>query len=489
MKTDIEKLLAEASDTTTSADRLKRLWSETKSSRVRRAISSNPNLGKDMIYVASRLYIKEVINNNSIELMQLFIEDVFLKRLYDAYTDPDRFFHLNRISSLSSIPRADRPCIARALLISPNLKKIDTVISCFTELSTTEFKRELDMNPESFERIKGMFKGGLDVPSACLSVLLSLNKLGVVSGDDFIKSLRFKMRGYTSLLPKGQYSSAFNDFFDKALSGSKQDYQNLVTFLLTCRPENVGDLLKIKDKVKIYLSDQSLKLLSKLYLDVLKLETVKCRVYNMGRAWNLNHDSPYSSELCSLVWDIICLRNNLTKEATVDRLDLQGLASDINLIEFNKNSGVFSPASGIFERYCKTIPGLLSLSSKLLDLDDESFIYMVTSGILPRTWFCRNSPGSSYAKVIDRINDLNSKAFAKNYNVLYRKSELGSSPTFFISKVHMSYNRDNKKYSKSPSDPLPPGSSLMDDSFIRETLEIITEDRTKSIYKILGIKP
>lgn len=488
MKTDIEKLLTEASDTTTSADRLKYLWSQTKSSRVRRAISSNPNLDKGMIQIASRLYIKEVVNNQSIELMQLFIEDVFLKRLYDAYNDPDRFFHLNRINSFSSIPSADRPCIARALLISPNLTKIDTVVSCFTELSITEFKRELDMHPECFERIKGMFKGGLNVPSACLSVLLDFNKLGLVTGDDFIKSLRFKMKGFPSLLPKGQYNNTFYYFFDKALSGSKQDYQNLISFLLTCRPDNVNDLLKIKDKVKIYLSDQGLKLLSKLYLDVLKLEVVKCRVSNTGRIWSLNHDTPYGHELSDLVWDIISLRNNVTKDANVDSLDLQGLANDIKLIGFDKNSGYCTPQDNMLGLYCRNMPSLLSLSRKLLDLDDESFIYMVTSGILPRTWFCRNSPGSSYAEVVDRINDLNSKAFAKNYGVLYKRSELEASPTFFISKFHKSCAKNSREYSKLPSDPLPPGSSFMDDSFIYETLNIIMETDSRYIQKVLGIR-
>jgi hypothetical protein len=487
MKTDIEKLLAEASDTTTSADRLKELWYQTKSSRVRRAISSNPNLDKGMIQIASRLYIKEVVNNQSIELMQLFIEDVFLKRLYDAYNNPDKFFYYKRVSSFENIPRADRPCIARALLISPNLTNKDTLVSCFTQLSITEFKRELDMNPECFDRIKGMFKGGLDLPSACLSVLLDLNKIGVVTGDDFIKSLRFKMRGYSSLLPKGQYRNTFNYFFDKSLSGSKQDYQNLISFLLTCRPENVNDLLKIKDKVKIYLSDQSLKLLSKLYLDVLKLEVVKCRVFNMGKAWSLNQDTPYGYVLSDLVWDIISLRNNVTKDADVDSLDLQGLANDIKLIGFDENSGLYTQQNNLLERYYGNISSLLSLSRKLLDLDDKSFIYMATSGILSRTWFCRNSPGSSYAEVVDRINDLNSEAFAKNYGVLYKRSELGVSPTFFISKLHKSCAK-SREYSKSPSDPLPPGSSFMDDSFICETLKIIMGTDSKYIQKVLGIK-
>ena len=74
----LDTLYKEACDPSTSPSRLSEIWSETKSTKIRKAIASNLNCDPQTMKLASRLYVEEVIKNGSFQLLKTFEEDPFV---------------------------------------------------------------------------------------------------------------------------------------------------------------------------------------------------------------------------------------------------------------------------------------------------------------------------------------------------------------------------------------------------------------------------
>jgi len=483
--TNIEALYKEALDPSTGRDRLKLIWSSTKSSRVRRAISSNPNLDAETMKMASRLYIKEVVNNTSVELIQLFTEDEFVKKLYTAYTDPLKFSINYRIRRLGEISNkgGDRVCIARAMLISPKLNSSTTVFDIAGVLSTQEFKRELNMDTEVYQRVKRIFE---KETSYSLSQLLFLESVGISTKTETHEKLKAKPC-INSYITKGALVDYITQRFKDVTRGEPDSYEFLTRFMWSMDRHHVGDILRAKSKSKYFLTDESLLLLADLYRDSVRREVAMNRM----KVNNSTHrvSTSWSYELSKVIWDAIAIRANLGDKTPPCQYDLKEAYASIKLVGFDKDMGPNVTASGLFSQASLEkggIKGVEDLCKALTTIDQDAFLFFLTAGCLSRLWYCKTGNGSYYSQVVERINQINQTAFGKNYGVLYKYSDVYLyHPVFRIEKVHPSAKI---RYSSLKSDPLPKGSGkLSDDFFIEDILK--TGAYPEAIVRLTFSKP
>jgi len=464
---NLEALLVEAKDSTTSRERLREIWDMTKSSRVRKAISSNPNLDAKLLKLASRLYIKEVVTNSSVELVQLFTEDEFMKKIYYAYNDPAKFFSEFKISRLQQVSKVeDRVCLARAMLISPKLNSPTLLLMISGALSTPEFTREFNMNPEAFDRAKKICSE--NVKDFNLGQILNFQDRGLIGEDKARIGVKNSIKLH-SYLTDGTFVSFFQKRYEGWLKGSTADYSYLLEFLLAAAYKNLENLAKVSKKNKFILGDDCLKLLSNLYRDMLYVEVAAGRIgsgSNSPYSWmhfrNLGSQSK-SYSLSELIWKIISIRNKITKSSSVKDWDLESFYSDIKMIGFNKDMGPWGGYT-VMTSVVNTPDKLEALCQKLNLLDDESLIFYLTANLVNREYYCRNSGGSEYSKLVDRINLLNQHSFEKNYGILYRYSSLDSYPTFCLDKAHPAIKTGSERYTvrgQKPPKLLPVGSGFI----------------------------
>ena len=112
-----KELLEIALDETTTPDQLSKIWSNTKSIKVRKAVASNPNADPLTLRQAARLYIEEVVENPGFEMLRLFDEDEWIKRIGEVYENPESwtrgYYYARRTDQLEPF--------ARVALLSKNL--------------------------------------------------------------------------------------------------------------------------------------------------------------------------------------------------------------------------------------------------------------------------------------------------------------------------------------------------------------------------------
>ena len=112
-----KELLEIALDETTTPEQLNKIWTTTRSIKVRKAVASNPNADPLTLRQAARLYIEEVVENPGFEMLRLFDEDEWIKRIGEVYEDPESwtrgYYYARRTEQLEPF--------ARVALLSKNL--------------------------------------------------------------------------------------------------------------------------------------------------------------------------------------------------------------------------------------------------------------------------------------------------------------------------------------------------------------------------------
>lgn len=402
VKNDLTSLLTQASDPASTPEQLVTVWNSTTSSRVRKAVASNPNCDTATLCMASRLYIKEVIENPSLELNTLFSEDPIVKDIYSAYTNPVEFW-----SKGVGRTKAKGP-VYRALLVSPHLKSWKIVESLVRCLSSAEFTRELkDRDVKS--RVRSIAKSGVD--NFDISALVFFLNNGVLTVPEFCSTLDNRSRGEFHL-PKKAYCEVFKTVRDKT------DYPTLFKFVLASSNYSLRHLVKSfkdEDMGKYLVTDECLVDLSNLYKDLLVCEVYQYREnYQKTPTWYLArvsyNDNKQSYYLSRLIWDIISSRNDMAMSS----LDLQSLYEDIKLAKFDTDYGPYKCRIGFKELHLLT--GRNDMCQKLLDLEDDSaFEFFMTGGFLWDEWYAKGGPGNLETMVMDRMHRINETRGGRYY--------------------------------------------------------------------------
>lgn len=402
VKNDLTSLLTQASDPTSTPEQLVAVWNSTTSSRVRKAVASNPNCDTATLCMASRLYIREVIENPSLELNTLFSEDPVVKDIYSAYTSPGEFWN-------NGLKRAKvKGPVYRALLVSPHLKSWKILENLVRWLSSAEFTRELkDQGVKS--RVRSIAKSGIN--NFDISALVFFLNNGVLTVPEFCSTLDNRSRGEFHL-PKKTYCEIFKTVRDKT------DYQTLFKFVLASSNYSLKHLVKsFKDEEmrKYLVTDECLVDLSNLYKDLLVTEVYQSREnYHNNHTWYWTrvsfNDSNQSYYLSHLVWDIISSRN----EMAMSSLDLERLYQDIKLAKFDTDYGPYN--CRIKFKELSLLTGRNDMCQKLLDLEDDSgFEFFMTGGFLWDEWYAKGGPGNLETRVMDRMHRINETRNGRYY--------------------------------------------------------------------------
>ncbi len=146
---ELSKLLETAKDPNSTSKDLRKVWDSTISPKVRKQVTLNPNADIEVMKMSARLYLKELLSNPSFELIDLFLDDPFVKAVQKAYKSPpaNGGFDLRNINN-----ERDRLTIIRAALLSPHLN-YSTLETCSRRLPSSVFKRELK-DPVVFNKVK-----------------------------------------------------------------------------------------------------------------------------------------------------------------------------------------------------------------------------------------------------------------------------------------------------------------------------------------------
>jgi len=405
---NIEELYAIASNPKSEPKDLIWVWNQTKSPRVRKAIASNTNSDSEVLAMAARLYVKEVLNNPSLELVNLFCEDEFIKEIYEAYTDPKRYF-----SSKSIFQSKFKENICKAITVSPNLKNIEVLRSVAFSIKQSDFARELK-DPQVRKNIHGVIKSNLSRIN--LPLLILFMKSGAIDITDFDNSLerRIPNSKFSNWISRGDYHRFFRQF-----SKSHATYKTLLNFIFTTPPNNAKDLIEVIKTDEEASTDEMLDLYSCLYKDSLYID-VKLR-RNLGKQLYFNNykvsllDESHSRFIYELLCNAIFVRN----EDKIKSFDFKSIYRDLSRAGFVEEMGPFGyPLRFTYtDVFTKCI-----IISRLLELDDEALEFFLTSGMLNTMWIITGDSSSPEYKLISRIDSINEKKFLSGEPLLYSQS-------------------------------------------------------------------
>lgn len=423
----VNDLYRVAIDPCATQKQLKEAWDATKSTRVRKAVASNPNCDSGTMCMAARLYLKEVIANPSFELLNLFDEDKFVKRIYDAYSDPQLFYGSTELSQIRNT-KGNRVNTARALLVSPQLRSANILQDICATLNGAEFSRELK-DVEVMDNVRSVARGNLGYFR--LTCLAFLNHHGVIDTDGFDKALSLSSGPSQYYTPAGQYT--------KFVEEHKDNYLLLYRYLYVNRANNVRDIVKSVRKGPDLASDDQLDTYAALYRDFLlhdvtrsraKSEDAKNRYGRCGSRYL--GDDDFSHHLSDLIWTAIAARN-IPSGADFKDLDLSAIYQDISRVGFDRDFGPYK-CEIKFGNVADTITGRSRMCEKLLGLkDDRAFTFFVSSGIVWNEWYGKSESGNLESQVVDRLHRINEGLFRAGLEPLYHWSDLDSFPTIRVS--------------------------------------------------------
>lgn len=136
VKITTKELLELARNESTTPEQLNKIWNTSRSIKVRKAVASNPNAGALTLRLAARLYIEEVLDNPGFQMLNLFDDDEWIKRIGEVYEDPETwsksYYYARRVDQMEPF--------ARAALLSDNLNQIH-LNSIMEFLPVTSLKR------------------------------------------------------------------------------------------------------------------------------------------------------------------------------------------------------------------------------------------------------------------------------------------------------------------------------------------------------------
>lgn len=419
----VAALLKEAEDPGQTPERLREIWDSTKSSRVRRAIASNANSDSKTMAMAARLYIRQVMENPSFTLLNVFAEDKIVKAMYKAYTEPEKI----TIISIRNVE--ERTNVAKALLVSPYINGVSQLQEVCAILSKSEFSREMK-DPLVKNRITWIAKK-FTKTRGMLSTLLFLQNQDILTIEEFGESLKL-IEDRRHRVGKGAYLKYINHLLNGYRTNPKY-LEYLYDFIRVNTVSVIKDLIKDNEN---FLSDHCLKTFGELYKRFLDKDVDTLKKTEMGKnRWTLTphlDDEYHSYHLSKLVWLLIMSRNGIKDRSreTLERIDMGLLFKDIKSVGFDSDYGPYECRLKFNseEREHKNL-----FCRKLLELkDDRAFLFYVSCKVLWSEWYIKGDTSTPERQVVDRINTLNGDRFAKGMKLLYSWSCIADYDYFFM---------------------------------------------------------
>jgi hypothetical protein len=419
----VEELLEKARNESTNSKSLLEIWNSTTSTRVRKAVASNPNLDCKLFPMACRLYVKEVVNNPSFEMLKVFLQDPVVEQIYNCYKDPQSVKNI-----LSVRDESLRNSLAKAMLISPNLKNISLLESpIFHVLTKQELEREFKdksvkanvrkLFEKEYDTITNSFlRGSRSSKRLRLPTLTTSVRMGVLSLNE--------MGHFLLQISPGMYFSPYKSFLNlvtQALnSGNYELLFRILSFHSTYSLKKLTDGM-IKEDLK--LSDEVFTSWGEIYKDMLVCESLNPVREKPESTWNSDSHSKCVSDL---LWHQV-IRRNLRDGQTLENVDLVSLYQDLKLIGFDKDFGPYNTPI-VFTNWSEE-----KQCEKLLEIgDDQVFEYFMTSGMFNRKWHARSYKDNPESKLVDRIEKINYSRGFKYYN----RVNLDAYPYINIWKFH-----------------------------------------------------
>ena len=157
MKISNKELLKIATDSDTDSEALLHIWITSRSVKVRKAVAANPNASAEVLKAAARLYMEEVLTNPGFEVLRLFDDDPWIKRIGDIYENPSKFFSNSRYIAYRTQEMEE---FGRAALISPKADGV-SISNLICYMPVGSLKRILK-SEEIKQRIKSAIVEGYD---------------------------------------------------------------------------------------------------------------------------------------------------------------------------------------------------------------------------------------------------------------------------------------------------------------------------------------
>lgn len=426
----LDTLYKEACDPSTSPSRLAEIWSETKSTKIRKAIASNLNCDPQTMKLASRLYVEEVIKNGSFQLLKTFDEDPFVLGLDKAYNSPNSI-------SLYGYKTEDRLHIAKAALISPKLSSLEKLSDICSILGKTDFVRILK-DKDVFNRVSSISKTMMSQKRNSSSEHRVLGTLNFLESCSVVSCADIAM--YLKLLNRGmQYFSAGSvkkTFFK--LNKDPSNYENLYWFFRAMSDDRIrGSLSPLFEKDKSMYSDEMLKLFSDLHLD--NLYAHYTNTFKQYRVSAGRRHSSHANVFGKLALKAIFYRR--VHNRPIDEVDFYGIRDDI--VKFNlAGLGSCEVQSSKLSRsswktaFCETESVNIGLTFAKIMMgieDDDLLVFLITRGIFPNEWFTKSNIDNWDGRLINRLNAINFKLFKESGETLFKYSNLQTFPSITVS--------------------------------------------------------
>jgi hypothetical protein len=211
-KEHLSLLLEKAQDESASKKELQDIWFSSKSVKIRKAIASNPNSGTEVLKMAARLYLEEVLENPGFEMLKLFDSDPWITKISEAYEDPNVFFV--KYGKYTSIG-INGDLFTRAVLLSKKLTP-EALNCCLCYGSRTALDRALK-NKVVLSNIQALVRQTFTSEANAyfpyeIEGLLCLHKRDVINDQDL--SIAVSKFGMASVSAKKR---VYSDFFNKTI--------------------------------------------------------------------------------------------------------------------------------------------------------------------------------------------------------------------------------------------------------------------------------
>lgn len=468
MARDLTSLYKIATDPASTQKQLKEVWKETKSVKVRKAVASNLNCDPDTLRMAARLYLKEVIENPSFEMLKLFDQDPFISKLFDAFEAPDSYAskNKNKFSTYSAQKDGDVNLLARAMLLSPKLASHNTIRAIYNTLGITKIKRELK-DEEVKKRLRKTVvpRGNVSLLSNMeASVVLDLYNTEVITLDEFDKFLGNCRAGSLNSGSGGSIKRLIESQLDNLTA---DNYGLIFRLMVACGAYTVRNAMKtLMTKSG---GDKFLPVVSMLYKDMTYYDLVRLRKENSrnGRSYYTYYatSSCCSYQIHSIMWKFLQSKH-LGDSKSWKNVNFTSFMQDVEGLGLITPYSLYDPKLKIkqqngedFNVRLKVMEGILSISS------DSQFVYVLANLLKNEKLYAKSLPGSVDYRIAERVNQINAEMLRRGESPLVRYTDIsGGLPVYRIDYLYTVGDYQLKNCQKDA--PVPTLSGMIDKSVI-----------------------
>lgn len=178
-----KELLTIAQNEETTPEQLNKIWVESKSVKVRKAVASNPNADAITLRYAARLYIEEVLENPGFQVLKLFDDDEWIRKIGEIYDNPESwstvYYYARRTEQLEPF--------ARAALLSSSLDYVQ-LNSIIEFLPVTSLKRAFKYE-KTRAKIRKLLKG--EGGNFSLEAMFKAYNSELIAEDELYECLKY----------------------------------------------------------------------------------------------------------------------------------------------------------------------------------------------------------------------------------------------------------------------------------------------------------